>query len=172
MTGLLEGFTPYGEENIARDQLCSWLTSPAILIRAHQRDSIQYRNHISPNKNKREARSLHYLEYPISPVPGAGIEPHGTWLQGILSHKPPIRRFPIIFNPLHVKHFQRPCWNRLGFVGLFSVSTDTKWLHPPLEDARVVLSLISPVYPPQQKEPCQTIGGGETDEFRQKHRTD
>ena len=40
-----------------------------------------------------------------------------------------IRRFPIIFNVLNIKHLQSPCWNNLGYLGLFSVNTVTIWLH-------------------------------------------
>jgi len=54
--------------------------------------------------------------------------PHGAWLQGILSHNTLIRLFPNDFNPLHIKHVRGPCWNTLGLVWLFSLLMVTIWL--------------------------------------------
>ena len=31
------------------------------------------------------------------------------------------KRFPIVFKYLDIKHLQDPCWNSLGYLGLFSV---------------------------------------------------
>ncbi len=64
--------------------------------------------------------NLQYQENPLfSWCPGPDLNRHGGGPPRDFKSITQIRRFPIIFNVLNIKHLQNPCWNNFGYLGLF-----------------------------------------------------